>query len=315
MCAALRKGDAVFGYIKPYIPALSVAEFEAYKGAYCGLCRTMGSLTGQVSRLTLNYDLAFLAIYRMAAERIPSKFSRRGCIAHPVSRRNIMKRNAALEYAAAASAVLTAGKIADNAKDERGFARLGAKMITPLGNCMVRRVRKRIAELETEVASDLEALSKIEEAKTPSLDEPAAAFGALLARVASFGYEGELKLISEEVGRSLGKIIYVFDAAEDLFEDIKDEKYNPLALLYEKPYDDGVDEKRPLIKKEIADGLYSAVGIEANRAAASFELIDERNIGTYKGIIMNVLTLGIRAEAQRVLYGRGSKENPVKFRV
>ena len=305
----------MFGYIKPYIPALCVAEFEAYKGAYCGLCRTMGSLTGQISRLTLNYDLAFLAIYRMAAERIPSEFDRRGCVVHPVSRRNIMKRNPALEYAAAASAVLTAGKIADNVKDEHGFSKLGAKMMTPLGSCMVRRVRKRIAELEIAVAGDLDALSKIEEAKTPSLDEPAAAFGSLLARVASFGYEGDVKLISEEIGKALGKVIYVFDAAEDLANDIKDEKYNPLALLYEKPYDDGADVKKPLLRKEIADELYTAIGIEANRAAAAFELIDGRNIGTYKGIIMNVLTLGIRAEAERVLYGRGSKEDPIKFRV
>ena len=305
----------MFGYIKPYIPALSVAEFEAYKGAYCGLCRTMGSLTGQISRMTLNYDLAFLAIYRMAAERIPSEFARRGCVVHPVSRRNIMKRNSALEYAAAASAVLTAGKIRDNVKDETGFARLGAKMITPLGNCMVRRVKKRIAELDEAVKSDLETLAKIEEAKTPSLDEPAAAFGALLGRVASFGYEGDLKLISEELGKTLGKIIYVLDAAEDLAEDIKDEKYNPLALLYERPYDDGADVKKPLLRKEIANELYTATGIEANRAAAAFELIDERDIGTYKGIIMNVLTLGVRAEAERVFYGRGKKEDPVKFRI
>ncbi len=315
ICAIQRKGDAVFGYIKPYVQALTVAEFEAYKGAYCGLCRTMGALTGQASRLTLNYDLAFLALFRMAAERIPSSFSRRGCVAHPVSHRNIMKRNPALEYAAAASAVLTAGKIADNANDERGFKRLGAKMISPYGRCMVRRVRKRIAELDEAVSGDLEAIAEIEDKKVASLDEPAAAFGTLLARVASFGYEGDLKLIAEEMGRRLGKIIYVFDAAEDLADDVKDEKYNPLALLYEKPYEEGAEDKRPLLKKEIADGLYSAIGIEANRAAAAFELIDEAGIGTYKGVIMNVLTLGIRAEAERILYGRGKAEDPVKFRV
>ena len=305
----------MFGYIKPYVPALTVAEFEAYKGAYCGLCRTMGLLTGQVSRLTLNYDLAFLAIFRMAAERIPSSFSRRGCIAHPLSRRNIMKRNSALEYAAAASAVLTAGKIRDNVNDERGFKRFGAKMVSPFGRCMVRRVKKRIAELDAAVACDLEALAKIEDSKVASLDEPAAAFGALLARVASFGYEGDVRLIAEEMGRSLGKIIYVFDAAEDLAGDVKDEKYNPLALLYEKPYEEGAGDKSPLLKKDIADGLYSAIGIEANRAAAAFELIDGTGIGTYKGIIMNVLTLGVRAEAERILYGRGKAEDPVKFRI
>ncbi len=304
----------MFGYIKPYIPALSVGEFEAYKGAYCGLCRTMGSLTGQVSRLTLNYDFALLAIYRMAAEKIPSGFDRRGCVAHPISRRNIMKRNTALEYTAAASAVLTAGKIRDDVNDESGFARLGAKMITPLGNSMVRRVRKNVSELEKEVFNDLAAIGEIEKERTASLDKPAGAFGELLGRVFSFGYEGELKLISEEIGRILGKVIYVLDAADDLADDLKDENYNPLALLYNEPLEN-TDGKHPKLKKEIADELYTAVGIESNRAAASFELIDDSGIGTYKGIIMNVLTLGIRAEAERILYGRGKSENPVKFRI
>ena len=59
----------MFGYVKPYVPALTVAEYEAYRGAYCGLCRTMGHLTGQISRMTLNYDFAFLAIFRLAAFR------------------------------------------------------------------------------------------------------------------------------------------------------------------------------------------------------------------------------------------------------
>ena len=305
----------MFGYIKPYVPSLHVSEYEAYKGAYCGLCRTMGALTGQISRLTLNYDFAFLSIFRMAVEKIPSEFERKGCVAHPFTRRTHMKRNEALEYTAAASAVLTAGKIRDNAKDESGFKRLGANMATPLGNSMVRRVRNRIGELDAEVKEDLAALAKIEDERTASLDAPARAFGSLLARVTSFGYDGDDKKICSEIGRSIGKIIYVFDAADDLADDVKGEKYNPLALIYDKPYDDNADPKRPLLKKEIADELYTAIGIESNRAAASFELIDDEGIATYKGIIMNTLTLGIRAEAERILYGRGDKEDPIKFRI
>ena len=122
-------------------------------------------------------------------------------------------------------------------------------------------------------------------------------------------------MICDELGRSLGRIIYVLDAADDLADDIKGEKYNPLALIYDEPYDDDADPKHPMLKKEIADELYTAIGIEANRAAASFELIDDDGIATYKGIIMNTLTLGIRAEAERILYGRGKKEDPIKFRL
>ncbi|MBR6918636.1 MAG: hypothetical protein IKN38_10670 [Clostridia bacterium] len=304
----------MFGYIKPHIPALSVAEYEAYHGAYCGLCRTMGSLTGQLSRFTLNYDFAFLAVYRMAAEKIPSECKRKGCIAHPFSRRTQMTRNPALEFAAAASAVLTREKIADNIKDEKGFRRTGAKMLSPLTRGMVRRVANTISGLREEVAAALSRLDKIERERSASVDEPARAFGEVLSAVASYGYEENVKLISEEIGKAIGKIVYVLDAADDIEDDIKDEKYNPLALLYDEALGDEQNGRR-LLRRDIADGLYTAIGTEANRAAAAFELLDGTGIATYKGIIMNTLTLGIRAEAERILYGRGKKEDPVKFRI
>lgn len=307
----------MFGYVKPYIPSLTVAEYEAYRGAYCGLCRTMGSLTGQLSRFTLNYDFAFLAIFRMALERIPAEFERKGCIAHPLTRRTHMKRNPALEYCAAASAVLTAGKIRDNVADESGFAKFGATLLTPLGSSLARRVRRRIGELEEKVRGDLSALAEIEAARTASLDAPADAFAALLSSVSAYGLEGDSAKIAAEVGRALGKIVYVFDAADDISDDLKGEKYNPIALLYDEPTDgEKKDSKgRPLLKREIAESLYTAVGIEANRAAAAFELAPEEGVGTYKGIIMNTLTLGVRAEAERIFFGRGDKEDPVRFRI
>ncbi len=304
----------MFGYVKPYVPALTVAQYEAYRGAYCGLCRTMGRLTGQISRMTLNYDLAFLAIFRLAAEKVPSEFERRGCVAHPFSRRTHMKQNSVLEYCAAASAVLTAGKVRDDVADERGFEKFKAQMISPVANSMVRRVRDRVGELEAEIGNSLEELSAIESAKTASLDAPAKISGEVLGAVASFGLEGDASKIAAEIGRALGKIIYVFDAADDLSGDIKSEKYNPLALIYDEPFEDPAAD-RPLLKKVIADELYTALGIEANRAAASFELLDDTGIATCKGIVTNVLTLGLRAEAERIFYGRGKKEDPVRFRL
>ena len=301
-------GEVLFGYIKPYVPALRVAEHEAYRGAYCGLCRTMGAMTGQVSRFTLSYDLTFLAIFRMAIERIPSEFEMRRCIVHPVVPRCHMKRNGALEYAAAASAVLTGGKLSDTVRDERGMKRALAKAASPAVRSMVKRVRDTVGLLEEEVRGDLAVLSKIEEEKNASLDAPANAFGVLLGRVMSFGLEGDCAAVAGEIGRALGKIIYILDAADDLADDIKGEKYNPIALIYNDPVD--ATAKRPLPRRGIADDLYTAIGLEANRAAADFELIDESGIATYKAIVMNVLTLGIRAEAERVLYGKGKRHDP-----
>ena len=56
----------MFGYVKTHNPELRVAEYEYYRAAYCGLCRSMGKCTGQCSRMTLSYDFAFLALIRLA---------------------------------------------------------------------------------------------------------------------------------------------------------------------------------------------------------------------------------------------------------
>ena len=51
----------MFGYIKTCTPQLRLCEWEAYRGIYCGLCRTLGRRFGPLARLTLSYDFTFYA--------------------------------------------------------------------------------------------------------------------------------------------------------------------------------------------------------------------------------------------------------------
>ena len=100
----------MFGYVKPFVPELKVAQHEIYRAAYCGLCRSMGRVTGQLSRMTLSYDLVFLAAVRMILEDITPAFEQSRCAAHPMKKRMIMLDNGALAYTAAMSAVLAGEK-------------------------------------------------------------------------------------------------------------------------------------------------------------------------------------------------------------
>ena len=59
----------MFGYIRTDTPELRVKENEYYKAVYCGLCRAQGKCTGQCSRMTLSYDMAFLALLRLAVNK------------------------------------------------------------------------------------------------------------------------------------------------------------------------------------------------------------------------------------------------------
>ena len=77
----------MFGYVRTYTSELYVKENEFYKGVYCGLCRSLGKCTGQLSRATLNYDFVFGALLRMAATGEKIGFEKKRCIIHPIRKR------------------------------------------------------------------------------------------------------------------------------------------------------------------------------------------------------------------------------------
>ncbi len=56
----------MFGYVRIYKPELRMREYEQYRGVYCSLCKHLGSRYGAALRLTLSYDMTFLALLTMA---------------------------------------------------------------------------------------------------------------------------------------------------------------------------------------------------------------------------------------------------------
>ena len=68
----------MFGYIRPLECELKVREQAEYRGIYCGLCKSIGRRYGQLERLTLSYDCAFLALTLMAING-DAKFTRGNC--------------------------------------------------------------------------------------------------------------------------------------------------------------------------------------------------------------------------------------------
>ena len=131
----------MFGYVRTHTPEMKVSEYEYYRAAYCGLCRSMGKCTGQCSRMTLSYDFAFLALVRLALSGEAVEIKRRRCVAHPLRKRAMMERNSELDFCAYAAALLTYHKLADDIADERGAKRALARMTRPMARSM-RKKRK-----------------------------------------------------------------------------------------------------------------------------------------------------------------------------
>lgn len=279
----------MFGYVKPQIPELKVRENELYKATYCGLCRTMGKTTGCLSKLTLNYDFAFLALVRYALEGGKAEVKMRRCAVHPFKKRPMLEPDDTLKYCAKASVILTRLKLDDNVNDSHGLARMKAK-IAHLVSIFFKKTEKELAQLEENIRLLIDELSAKEKEKCDSIDTVADIFGKILKEIASFGLEGMAKRIAEDMGMHLGRWIYVIDACDDFYKDVKTDSYNPLIYAFGK---DLTEENRYT--------LHCAAMLELDAMSKSLELVDFSSHRDVEGIIKNVAYLGMVTETDKVL--------------
>ena len=107
----------MFGVVVANLEALTEEQRARYKGAYCGLCRTLQQRHGDLSRLTLNYDMTFLVLL-LSSMYEPEEESGTGrCLAHPVHRRSWW-RNRFTDYAADMNVALAWHNCMDDWHDE-----------------------------------------------------------------------------------------------------------------------------------------------------------------------------------------------------
>ena len=292
----------MFGYVRTMDAELKVKEHELYKATYCGLCRSMGKCTGQCSRMTLNYDFVFLALTRYAISPCPLSFKARRCLAHPFTRKSSMEQNEILNYCAEASAILNYQKVLDDLSDERGAKKFRAMLVRPFVAHSRKKAIKRspaLRELDTSISNKLKELTALEKSDSVGVDLPAAAFGDILGEIMSFGYEGSNKRIAFELGKHIGAWIYVADALDDMREDAKKGRYNPILKLYggRIPNSD-----------ELAL-IYAATKNKLFAASDAFDLISINDDGI-KNILSNVLYLGIPKKTEDIIDSYSNKNKP-----
>ena len=284
----------MFGYVRTVRGELRIREYEYYRASYCGLCRAMGKCTGQCSRMLLSYDFAYLANVRMTLAGVVPAFRKRRCLVHPLRKRVMMERNGELDFCAAASAILAFEKCRDNVADERGFARLKARISCLFLKGAYRRAKKRVPALAESVHAHLARLSALEKEKTPSVDTVAAVFGDLLADVTAYGLEGANATVARKIGFETGRFIYVLDALDDLDKDVKKGRYNPFALAYGST-----------LSAEDREGIKDALLCTLCDLEKAFDLM-ESDDSTRKEILNNILYLGMPQALERVLKGEAT---------
>lgn len=275
-----KEGKTMFGYVRINKMDLTFREFDYYKGYYCGLCKYLKENHGEVSRLSLNYDITFLIVILTALYKLDSDITYERCIANPLKKKMRIV-NEITEYAASMNILLSYYKLEDNLYDDNGIK---DKLAYELYKGKLKKAYEKYPQKAEYIKQQLGNLRELEKQESKSIDKVSNTFGNLMGEIFVYKkdeYEQNLR----NIGFNLGKYIYILDAYEDLEEDDKKGRYNPFI--------DYIDKKEELKNK--VDRLISmSLGMATKN-------IEQLNLEFNKSIIDNIIYSGVYLRYKSIL--------------
>lgn len=223
----------MFGHIQANGLALSEEEKARYQAVYCGLCYRLGELYGDISRLSLSYDMSFLVLLLSSLYEPPEKKGETRCVAHPMSTHSYVI-NEFTDYAADMTVALSYFKCLDDWKDEGSLHKMLYASCLKKGYMKVKEKWPRQCKaMEAELNFLAEAENMEEDTQA---DAAANSFGRLMAGIFDCSNDRWSKQLWD-VGYGLGRFIYLADAAIDMEQDRKSGSFNPFLPLSIGPED------------------------------------------------------------------------------
>ena len=216
----------MFGYVIADVSRLSDTEQSRYRGCYCGLCRTLKSEYGSMSRMTLSYDMAFLTLVLQSLYEPNEDGGCLRCLPHPCKKHPYCT-SAVSSYAAAMNTALAYHNCLDDWHDERRITRL---LFAQLLRRSVKKAAAQYPRQLSAIEAGLKKLSKIEASPDAMFDAAATAFGEILGEVFVWRDDRWADTL-RTFGIALGKFIYMMDAVCDLESDRKHKQRNLLLPL------------------------------------------------------------------------------------
>lgn len=321
----------MLGYVKIDKGELKVREYEVYTGYYCGVCKSIGRRYGQLPRMVLSYDAAFLAILLASLSDESDTPVQEHCIAHPVIKKKTLIRNRAIDYAGDVMLILAWYKLADDAADE---GKVYAKPVMLMMKRIFRRLNSLYPELCSSVKCHLSALSALEREKCASIDMAAEAFSKIMEDIfteglqavygseppqqtspgadrSDYGISGasgmqngpcgfaspgnDTRELLARAGYHLGKWVYMIDAVDDIEENIESGAYNPLLFRFKfDAANETADEFRARIEPDLRFNLYHYLAMLSR-------CTDSLDIRKNAGIIENVIYFGLNRKTEEII--------------
>ncbi len=255
----------MFGYVNINKNELKIKDFNKYKAYYCGVCQALRKRLGTAGRLTLSFDMTFLAILLDGLYDLESLKEKKRCAPHMLRAHDSIKGDACA-YAADMNILLAYDDLEDKWFDSKNP---GAKA----GALFLKRKRNKIAKMYPRQAKAIEdyvvKLHETEMNKDPDIEAAAGLTGNMLGEIYAFK-EDEWSETLRKLGFFLGKFVYFADAYEDFDKDKKKGSYNPFVI-------NGTDLK--------SDGM-KILNMMAAEAARTFETLPvDQNLDILRNII------------------------------
>ena len=220
----------MFGYVTVCEPELKVKDLKKYRAYYCGLCRTLKEDYGFMGQMTLTYDMTFAVILLSSLYETTTKHEEHRCKVHPAKRQHMLQ-NEITSYAAAMNVLLAYYHMEDDWQDDRKVSSLMTKSL--IQGKAKKTIEKYPRQSEI-IRKSLKELGECEHENSMDIDRAAGCFGRLMAEL--FVWKEDIwEKTLRKMGFYLGKFIYLMDACEDLPEDRKKNRYNPLKELAKRP--------------------------------------------------------------------------------
>lgn len=276
----------LFGYVKIFKDELKVKDYYTYRAYYCGLCFELGKRHNQITRLSLSYELTALALLLDSLSDEPAQFCQRGCVKR-IGKRKTVCENENLAFAADMNILLAYYKLRDDISDNNSFkARIA--QIPFLRRAA--KIRKKYPTLCETVKIQLMRLSFLESENCDCIDKAAGEFAKLLESIFA-----EKEPALAPLGFAMGRLVYMLDAYDDMDKDLKNHSYNPANLQYR--YDGCMTDG---LLKQLSDSLYYSLADTAEKYSALC-------VKTNKEILDNIMYLGLRMQADRIINERKNK--------
>lgn len=282
----------MFGYVRPYKDEMKVRDWNLWQKNYCGLCRCLGKRHGFAARFLLNYDLTFLySLLSMGDHGAKSK--KCWCPAAVVCRKQCRSEDEAMRYTADVTVLLAWWKLRDDENDGGLLRKFGAGLLKFLYRGAARRAAAAHPELDSLICRQLAELSRLEKERCSSIDRAADAFALILKGCAAAWQDPGQRRTAEQLLYHVGRFVYLADAMDDLAEDCKKDRYNPLRYRFSP--------QNGMLLQEDHAALLQTMDASVDQAAAAFELMERSAAGA---VPENVIYYGLPAVMKAVAEGR-----------